>query len=249
MLLELKNEIIYGPVQSRRLGSSLGINILPGGHKVCTFNCLYCQYGWTDYSLIHNLIFPTVANVFEAVEKALQTLSPSPGYITFSGNGEPTLHPEFHRIVDEVIKLRDRYAPSSKTAILSNSTTAHDPAIRDSLEKLDVRIMKLDSGCEETLAQYNQPYSDIILDNIVEGLNNLNDVSIQALFTGGKLGNSNEKNISAWIKNLKQINPIDIHVYTLDRDCPSDAIAKLNTDALHHIRARCVNENIPASVY
>lgn len=249
MLLKLKEEIIYGPVRSRRLGSSLGVNILPAGRKVCTFNCLYCQYGWTDYSLIHNQTFPTVAHAVQAVESALQTISPPPEYITFSGNGEPTLHPEFRRIVDGIIDLRDRYAPNAKTAILSNSTMAGDPAIRESLQKLDVRIMKLDSGCEEILAAYNQPYSNIDLDGIVEGLTRLEDVTIQSLFTRGRLGNSDEKNITAWIQKLKRINPIAVHVYTLDRGWPSDAIGKLDTASLHRIQARCTAEGIPASAY
>jgi wyosine [tRNA(Phe)-imidazoG37] synthetase (radical SAM superfamily) len=249
MLLELQQDIIYGPVQSRRLGSSLGINLLPTGMKVCTFNCVYCQYGWTDYALLKNAPFPSVDDVLHAVEEALQALPESPSYITFSGNGEPTLHPQFPEIVEGVKDLRDRLAPSAKTAILSNSSRVSNKTVCEALEQLDVRIMKLDAGRVKTFETYNQPFQGIFLDDIIDSLSCLDHVTVQALFTGGKLGNFRTKHLSEWIEKLKRIKPVDVHVYTLDRDCPSDAITKLTWGDLQQIQSKGNMHGIPISIF
>lgn len=249
MLLELQKGIVYGPVQSRRLGRSLGINILPPGVKVCTFNCLYCQYGWTDFSNIKNVPFPPVQKIIDAVGKALESLPMPPAYVTFSGNGEPTLHPQFSKIVDGVTQLKDGYAPSAKTAILSNSSRVHDPSVREALGKLDVRIMKLDAGRARTFKTYNKPYPGIFFFDIIQGLCSLEDVTIQALFTGGRLGNFKVKHLSEWIQKLERIKPIDVQVYTLDRGCPSDAIVKREKSDLEQIKRKGELHGIPISVF
>lgn len=249
MLLELQKGIVYGPVQSRRLGRSLGINILAPGVKVCTFNCLYCQYGWTDFSNIKNVPFPPVQKIIDGVERALESLPIPPAYITFSGNGEPTLHPRFPKIVDRVTRLRDRYAPSAKTAILSNSYRVHDASVREALGKLDVRIMKLDAGRAGTFKTYNKPHPGIFFLDIIQGLCSLEDVTIQALFAGGRLGNFKVKHLSEWIQKLERIKPIDVHVYTLDRGCPSDAIVKLEKSDLEQIKGKGELRGIPISVF
>jgi wyosine [tRNA(Phe)-imidazoG37] synthetase (radical SAM superfamily) len=249
MLLELQSTIIYGPIRSRRIGTSLGVNILPPKIKICSFDCLYCQYGWTDFSLMENAEYPRPEEAGKALEEALDRLSEPPRWITFSGNGEPTLHPEFGRIVDLVIEVRDSRAPGAGTAILSNSTTVHRPEIREALEKLDLRIMKLDAGTPDAFASYNRPAQGITLEIVVEGLAELDDVTIQSLFTKGPAGNSSEGHISAWIEHLKRIEPVMVQIYSLDRGFPSREIGELDPEELEEIRARLEAEGIPAKVF
>ena len=146
-------------------------------------------------------------------------------------------------------QLRDRYAPSSRTAILSNSTRVQDPAIRTALKRLDVKIMKLDAGTEKTFKAYNRPCTDIILDEIIQGLSSLEGVTIQSLFTKGPSGNFEDSDISEWIESINRISPICVQIYSLDRGVPSDAIGKLNKDELFLIRSRLQNENIHSEVY
>lgn len=251
MLLELKDQIIYGPVRSRRLGRSLGINVLPARDKVCTFDCLYCQYGLAEpIDLeIDRLRFPSVDKVMAAVEKALRTLSSPPAYLTFSGNGEPTLHPRFPELVDGLAFLRNQYARHAQTAVLSNATTAHLPEIRTALSRLDVRIMKLDAGSQEMLDQYNRPKTRESFQPIIAGLAALHDVTIQSLFTGGPLGNFLEEHIEVWIEQLLLINPLLVQLYTLDRTSPSADITHLSQKDLLKLRARLSNMGINAEVF
>lgn len=252
MILELQKGIIYGPVNSRRLGRSLGINILPPARKVCPFNCVYCQYGWTETHIARaDMIpeLPSVNAVRRALKKSLMELPTMPAYITFSGNGEPTLHPEFDRMVGEVITLRDQLAPEAKTAILSNSALVSDPLIRASLSKLDMRIMKLDCGSRETFANYNQPCPGVDIEAITEGLVQLSNVHIQTLIAAGGRGNLNPENIEEWIKRLKRIEPVSIQLYTLDRGYPSNQLRAASREDLNRIQAQVQKEKIPIDVF
>ena len=252
MLLELKDSIIYGPVRSRRIGISLGVNILPPGIKTCTFNCLYCQYGWADTNKIKTIdkkFFPSANMVVDAVENTLETLASPPAYITFSGNGEPTLHPFLRDVVDGITGLRDRLNIPSKTAILSNSSVIHHQSIREILSRLDTRIMKLDAGNEEVFESFNMPDREIMFENIVEGLKVMENVIIQSLFTSGPSGNSTVKAISDWIEKIKYISPQFVQIYTLARDCPSKSISPSEKKDLLSIKTLLTKENIPAEVY
>ena len=221
-MIPLQNNIIYGPVNSRRLGLSLGINVLPAKVKVCSFDCQYCQYGWTggyDDSLTEKLL-PSKDEILGALEVNLKNKKVKPHYITFSGNGEATLHPDFPALVEGVKLLRDKYSPGSKTAILSNSTMVHDPLIRQALSNLDMRIMKLDAGDEEVYQNYNRPVNKFKLDAIIGGLRRMEDVTIQTLFTSGPEGNYTKSNIRLWIEKLKEVKPVFVQLYTLDRGWP-----------------------------
>jgi wyosine [tRNA(Phe)-imidazoG37] synthetase (radical SAM superfamily) len=252
MLLELKKEIIYGPVRSRRLGASLGLNILPGGSKYCSFNCVYCQYGWTDYDGMRKTgrkDLPSREQVKDALCAALQSLPSPPAYVTLSGNGEATLHPDFPGIVDDIIEVRNRLSPAAKTAILSNSTRVSAPPVRDALRKLDVRIMKLDAGSQEMLSRYNQPMPGIRIDRIVDGLAKLGDVTIQSLFTGGPAGNSAPAEIECWLQQLERIRPIDVQIYTLDRGYPSEGILPLTREEMETILRAARAQGIAAHVF
>jgi wyosine [tRNA(Phe)-imidazoG37] synthetase (radical SAM superfamily) len=252
MTIPLQHGIIYGPVNSRRLGRSLGINLLPLSLKICTFNCVYCQYGWTkvhDQKLADEDLWPRVETVVETIERALQTLQPAPAYLTFSGHGEPSLHPAFSQLVDEVIRLRNLYASSSKTAILSNSTTIFDQSIRKAIARLDVAIMKLDCGSEKCFQSYNRPCCGIELTAIVQGLSEMNNVTIQSLFSEGAEGNYDSENISAWIGKLKKISPLLVQIYTLDRGYPSDQIFPVAKEKLLELGKRLEQVSIKAEVY
>jgi len=252
VILELKKEIIYGPVNSRRLGRSLGINILPPARKVCPFNCVYCQYGWTEIHVANGDIIPELPSinaVRRALKKALTELPIPPAYITFSGNGEPTLHPEFDRIVEEVIALRDQLAPDAKTAILSNSALVSDPLIRASLTKLDMRIMKLDCGSRETFIKYNQPCPGVGIDAITEGLVQLSSIHIQTLVAAGERGNLDPENIEEWIRRLKRIIPVSIQLYTLDRGYPSNQLRPASKEDLNRIQEQVQKERIAIEVF
>jgi wyosine [tRNA(Phe)-imidazoG37] synthetase (radical SAM superfamily) len=223
-VLKLQSGCIYGPVLSRRLKSSLGLNVLPRGYKLCSFNCIYCQYGLTkaEKHTIYPLReekFPGVAEVREALVEALATAEREILYITFSGNGEATLHPQFPELVDMLIGVRDEYYPSAKTAILSNSTTIDRPEIKAALRKLDTPIMKLDAGYEGLFKKINRPADGIDFNTIVKGLTTLDHpgLIIQALIMGGPYFNATDDNIEKWAGLLKRINPLEAHIYSLDR--------------------------------
>ncbi|MBN2542143.1 radical SAM protein [bacterium] len=249
MLLELQKGIIYGPVRSRRLGSSLGINLLSTTEKVCTFNCLYCQYGWTDFTKMKNAAFPDVDEVLRSIETALTNLKSTPSYLTFSGNGEPTLHPRFAEIVEGLVKLRDKHSPDSSTAILSNSSRIHEPHIQESLAQLDLRIMKLDAGNEDMLSIYNKPCKGVNLEQIVEALVQMENVTIQALFTDGIKGNLTPKNVEEWLEKVFRIKPAMVQIYSLDRDYPSEGIKQAGRNQLLEVKKVLEEGKTSSEVY
>jgi wyosine [tRNA(Phe)-imidazoG37] synthetase (radical SAM superfamily) len=259
MLLSLKEGIIYGPVRSRRLGYSLGINVLPLGRKTCPFDCVYCQYGWTG---VHTAIardrgssFPVADEVGESLARALTEFVDSPvrpAYLTFSGHGEPTLHPDFDRVVDRVIAARNARLPAAKTAILSNSALVRSLPVRKALLKLDQRIMKLDCGTPEVFKRFNRPCPGVHLDDITEGLASLArlaPLTIQSLFCSGEGGNFNSRNIRAWMERLKSIRPAFVQIYSLDRPFPAPGLVPVPDDMLLRIKRLSEEEGIPAGIF
>jgi len=224
MILELKKGLTYGPVRSRRLGDSLGINLFPGNEKRCPFDCVYCQYGRTPRPVVRlargEIELPTPGEVEKALGRALESLPALPAYITFSGNGEPTLHPDFPEMVDRVVALRKRYGGGMRTAVLSNSARVGDPEIRAALVRLDVSIMKLDCGTEDTFRRYNRPGPGLDLEAVEEGLRTLSGevpVTVQSLFAAGTDGNMDKANTAGWIERLVRIKPSAVQLYTLAR--------------------------------
>jgi wyosine [tRNA(Phe)-imidazoG37] synthetase (radical SAM superfamily) len=252
MLLPLQRAIVYGPVHSRRLGRSLGINLLPASAKACTFDCLYCQYGWTPAepeAPPARSALPAVEAVLAAVGDALAALPEPPAFLTFSGNGEATLHPDFPEIVAGVTALRDRLAPSTRTAVLSNSTRLHDPGVRGALARLDVRIMKLDAGTEETFRRVNRPFGGTTLASVLAGLASLGGVTVQTLFAEGPAGNAEPGEIRAWIENVVALRPEAVQLYTLDRGCPCDEIGPVGRRLLETIRDVLISAGVAAEAY
>jgi wyosine [tRNA(Phe)-imidazoG37] synthetase (radical SAM superfamily) len=231
----LFDKIIFGPVKSRRLGKSLGINLLPPTRKVCNFNCIYCECGWTQSLSNDNSRFPSRKEVQVALEKKLSEMKKDgnpPDAITYAGNGEPTLHPDFAGIIDDSIILRDKYFPEAKITVLSNSTTISDPVIKAALLKADMNILKLDSAFDETIRVHNQPSYDLKADELIENLMGFNGkLIIQTLFLRGihnglAIDNTTPAELEAWLEAVKKIGPEEVMIYTISRDLPDEGELK-----------------------
>jgi wyosine [tRNA(Phe)-imidazoG37] synthetase (radical SAM superfamily) len=241
MLLSLKPGIIYGPVRSRRLGHSLGVNLMPGTYKFCSFNCVYCHFGWTRQLAVDPTPFiadlPRIADVTAAVEAAARSDTPF-DYITFSGNGEATLHPSFPELVDEIIRIRDRYRPGVKTALLSNSTGLIHERVRQAVSKIDFPMFKLDAGTEATFRAINRPADGIDLPGIVERLSSLSDILIQSIMIDGSPSNVTDEELTAYFSLLKRIRPVQVHIYSIDRPVPKTGISLVPPQRLQEIADR-----------
>lgn len=256
-ILPLQSGIIYGPVRSRRLGASLGVNILPSRYKLCSFNCLYCQYGWTPKPTLNPTYqtkdLPRPREVSDALEKSLRQIIRQRmklDCITFSGNGEPTLHPDLAEIVAKAKTLRDRYVPQVKLAILSNSSTVGRKEVREALETLDLRVMKLDAGSEELIEQLNGPTPPFYLGEIVAGLKKLTGVTLQSLFVQGRVSNADPDSVEDWIQKVTDIQPALVQVYTLDRVPAERRLWKVNRATLEWIAGQVRwRAAVPAEAY
>ncbi len=241
MLLTLKPGIIYGPVNSRRLGHSLGVNLMPGRYKLCSFNCVYCHFGWTK-KLAADLSEFTAdlarrEDVIKAVETALQS-DMDFKYITFSGNGEPTLHPDFPHLVDDIAALRDRYRPQVRLGLLSNSTGLHLQTVRDAIAKIDFPMFKLDAGTEATFKAINRPAKGIDFKSIIDNLTSLSHILIQTALVDGSPCNTTDDELSAYFDHLRRIRPVEVHLYSIDRPVPRTELRLVPPDKLKAIAER-----------
>jgi wyosine [tRNA(Phe)-imidazoG37] synthetase (radical SAM superfamily) len=234
--IPLQRGIIYGPVASRRLGRSLGVNLLPTNCKLCSFDCVYCHYGRTQVKTLHpeENAFPSMEEVLNAVEAALQGELDF-DYLTFSGNGEPTLHPCFAEIVFEVRIMRDRLRPQVKLAILSNSSTAHLVVVREALALVDVPIMKLDAGDERTLTAVNRPVAGVSLEQIMTSLKGLPELVVQSVLIDGKVSNIWGAPYEAWLSALADLGPAQVQIYSTDRPVPEAGIEKVKPVMLQRV--------------
>ena len=253
MVFPLKHSIIYGPVNSRRLGRSLGINLSPVRHKLCSFNCVYCHYGWTE-RVVRNVDryadeFPKKQDVFTSLRQVLEN-GIKPDYITFSGNGEPTLHPDFQEIVEGVARIRDELTPDVPLALLSNSSALSNQSVRSAISLINTRILKLDAGTEEVFQKINKPAQGILLKNIVDSFKGIGNFIIQTIFINGNVSNTKEENISRWIEIIKELSPISVQVYSTDRPVPQKDIEKVEVMELRAIASRTEQlTSIPVKVF
>lgn len=212
----LFDKIVFGPVTSRRPGVSPGINLLPANRKVCNFNCIYCECGWTSGNInIRKELLPSRQEVYEAPDRKFAEMKANnrpPDVITYAGNGEPTLHPEFPGIINYSIELRNKYFPDSRIAVLSNSTTITKTKIKKALLKIDMNILKLDSAFDLTVKIHNQPRINMKVDELIKNLEGLKgDLIIQTLFLRGTYkgrvtDNTTPEEISVCLKQLKRSN-------------------------------------------
>ncbi len=240
MPIPLQKEIIYGPILSRRLGCSLGINLLSLSRKICTFDCLYCQYGFTRNPDIEfsgkTIPFHDVESIVKALSKSLLNRSEIPcdlKSVTLAGNGEPTLHPKLNKVIKSIKKIQKEFAPEVKLTILSNSGLVHIPEIRDALKLLDRRIMKLDGGSPETIERINKPYQKLDFDKMISGLQAIHPLMIQSFFLKGI--NDSDNDVNDWADCIEKIRPESVQVYSIDRP-PADAdVEKTPVDRLYEI--------------
>jgi wyosine [tRNA(Phe)-imidazoG37] synthetase (radical SAM superfamily) len=240
--LPLQPAISYGPVRSRRLGVSLGVNLLPTKYKLCSFNCIYCQYGWTKNPTLaptHELEdLPDPDQIATALEVALQQLvhaGQTVDSITICGNGEPTLYPRIAEVIETANRLRNRYLPDARLAILSNSSTVGSEAVRAALGSLDLKIMKFDAGSEEMFRRLNHPGAPIYMGEIVAGLKQLKNIFLQSLFVQGRVTNADPDSVGLWVEKVRDIRPLGVQVYTLDRKPADKKIEKVNLATLQWI--------------
>jgi wyosine [tRNA(Phe)-imidazoG37] synthetase (radical SAM superfamily) len=255
MAIPLQQHIVYGPVQSRRLGRSLGINLLPVGLKICNMNCAYCQYGWArgpKRAGSRGQTWPSAAQVGAAVSARLRRAARDNELfdrLTVAGHGEPTLHPAFEEITERLRDVRDALAPDLRLAVLSNSTTAAWPSVRRALGIFDDRYMKLDAGDPITYAHVNGLGTSI--GTIVDGLRDLPQVVVQAMFVTdgkGRVDNTLEGAVKEWLAALDAIQPARVHIYTIDRPPALEGLRPVSVRRLREIAARVRARDIPADV-
>ncbi len=247
---------IFGPVHSRRLGVSLGINLLPEDGKVCSFDCVYCECGFNaDHRARKPL--PTREEVRTALEAKLldmQQNGPKPDVLTFAGNGEPTSHPHFPEIIEDTLALRDKYFPAAKVSVLSNSTFISRPAVFDALNKVDNNILKLDTVDEEYIRTVDRPNTYYSVTEIIERLKTFEgNCIIQTMFMKGSyqgkdVDNTSDRYVLPWLEALKDINPRQVMIYTIDRETPGHDLCKATHGELDRIAALVEEAGIAVSV-
>ena len=253
----LFDEIVFGPVHSRRLGVSLGVNLLPDDGKVCSFDCIYCECGYNVDHRAHKGL-PTREEVYEALEKRLAAMHEKGerlDVITFAGNGEPTLHPQFAAIIDDTMTLRNIYYPDATVSVLSNATRIDRPDVFDALNKVDNNILKLDSCFDETVRLIDVPASaSFSVEKLIEGLCRFKgNLIVQTLFLQGEhngkiIDNTTEKELLPWLEALRRIAPQEVMIYTIDRETPEKALRKAAPEKLDEIARRVEAMGIKAQV-
>ena len=254
----LFDNIVFGPVYSRRLGVSLGINLLPNNSKYCNFNCIYCECGWTEIKKGEKIILPNREELKTKLTNKLKTLKGTvnePDTITFAGNGEPTIHPDFSGIIDDTIEIRKKFAPKAQICVLSNASMLHKPKVVEALKKIELNIQKLDSGIENTFNLINQASKGLSFDRILNSLLAFEGkLIIQTLFLRGEyngqlIDNTTPEEIDAWLKLIKKINPEYVMIYPIDRGTPAKNIQKIPEEKLKEISAKVEREGIKTKVY
>ncbi|MDR1729327.1 MAG: radical SAM protein [Prevotellaceae bacterium] len=252
----LFDKIVFGPVKSRRLGISLGVNLLPVNVKLCTFDCIYCECGLLSKGQTWKL--PSRGEVKTALHQKLSEMKAEgvePDVITFAGNGEPTLHPSFNKIIDDTIVLRNLFFPKAKISVLSNATMLHNSAVLEALNKVDNNIQKLDSGIESTMQLIdNPPNKNITVAKIVSSLKKFNgNFILQTMFlrgnvNGAPIDNTTEEEVTAWIKAVKETNPRQVMIYSLDREAPVKTLQKVEREELERIAEKVREEGFDVLV-
>ena len=253
----LFDKIVFGPIHSRRLGVSLGMNLLPVDGKLCSFDCIYCECGLNGERRTHTKL-PVREEVKAALEEklsAMQAEGITPDVITFAGNGEPTMHPEFEGIIEDTIAIRDHFFPNAKIAVLSNSTMLHKEGVFRALNKIEDNILKLDSVLDSRIRQLNVPNSpSFTFDRLLEQLCRFKgNLIIQTMFLQGELNgepvdNTTEVEINGWLEALKKIKPKQVMIYTIDRETPVKNLKKVTKEELEAIADRARREGFDVTV-
>jgi wyosine [tRNA(Phe)-imidazoG37] synthetase (radical SAM superfamily) len=234
----IREETVFGPIFSRRLGTSLGINLLPEKGKICNFDCIYCECGWNKDGRDDTRL-PSAAKVRADLENMLEHLRRQEvkvDSITFSGDGEPTLNPEFPQIIDDTLALRDELAPSAKVSVLSNATRAHLPEVFAALSKVDNPIMKIDAPTNELVARINHPAPGYDIARVVEALRQFHgNFILQTCMLRSKeydFDSSRPEVLDGWMAIVRELRPREIMVYTIDRPTPAEGLEKLTVEEM-----------------
>ena len=238
----LFDSIVYGPIRSRRLGVSLGVNLMPTTAKLCTFDCVYCECGWNQP--VSHPQLPTREQVRDALESQLLTLDIQPDVITFSGNGEPTLHPDFLGIIQDTCALRDQYCPNAKVSVLSNSTQLGRKDVVEALLLCDNRILKLDSAIDITMQLIDKPVNQhLTVAQIVQWLSlfegnfTLQTCFLRGEYEGRVIDNTTPEELSAWYQIVDILHPKQVMIYVIDRATPLQTLSKVPTEEMEAIAA------------
>ena len=246
---------IFGPVHSRRLGISLGINLLPADGKVCSFDCIYCECGFNEAHR-PQLPLPTRQEVAQALQQKLLQMQASgqlPDVLTFAGNGEPTCHPHFAEIIDDTIRLRDKFCPRARVSVLSNATLIHRPAVHAALMRVDNNILKLDTVSADYIRLVDHPQGTYDVQQVVEHMKAFHGhLIIQTMFMQGDCGgesvdNTSDDYVLPWLQAVKAIRPQQVMVYTIDRETPTPGLRKATHEQLDRIAALVQAEGIPCT--
>ncbi|MCD7899412.1 MAG: radical SAM protein [Bacteroides sp.] len=246
---------IFGPVHSRRLGVSLGLNLLPGNGKVCSFDCIYCECGYNkDFRTKSPL--PSREEVSTALEAKLKDMKengPAPDVLTFAGNGEPTIHPKFPKIIDDTIALRNQYFPEAKISILSNAAHINRPKVFEALRKVDNNILKLDTVNEDYIRLVDRPAGRYVLSEVIENMKAfrgeciIQTMFVKGTFNGIDVDNTTDEYVLPWINVVKEIAPRQVMIYTIDRETPDQFLRKATHEELDRILDLLNNEGIPTT--
>jgi len=254
---DLKAGVVYGPFHTRRQGNSLGINLLAPMRKHCTFNCVYCQCGWTREAVPSQpedfADYPSPARVGEEIEHRFAELLLErnvPDAIIVSGNGEPTLYPRLEEAVDVILAMRDRFFPRARAGVLTAGTELGREEVRRAVDRLDERMVKVDAGSDERHRKVNLPLVDFGLDRLERWVKLLRDCIVQSCFIRGRIDNTSEKDVADWVSRVARIRPKSVHVYSLDRTPPAPGLYKVEHASLERIASRLHSDTgIEATVY
>lgn len=255
----LFEDIVFGPIKSRRLGTSLGVNVLPTTKKICNFNCVYCECGWNEDNSVTDKKLHSRAIIREALAKSLKEIKEEGielNSITFAGNGEPTIHPEFSEIVDDVIEFRNQYHPDAKITVLTNSTNLNKPTVFDALLKIDNPILKLDAGSNEMFKSINRiNTTSTSFQEILSNLKRFGEKGvIQTLLLRGKhnneiIDNTSDEEFNLYLEHLQKINPRYVMLYAIDRETPEQNLEKLSLEELESYAEKIRALGIEVKVY
>ena len=248
----IREEIVFGPIRSRRLGSSLGINLLPEKGKICTFDCIYCECGWNKDGR-NDTQLPTAEKVRFALEAKLQQCRANQtpiDSITFSGDGEPTLNPDFPQIIDDTIRLRDLYYPDSKITVLSNSTRVHLPEVFNALRKVDNPTMKIDAPTNALAEKINLPAPGYDIHRVVEALKRFEgDFLLQTMFLkSNDFDSSSPEVLNGWMDIVRTLKPREIMVYTIDRPTPEEGLQKFTVEEMRRLVQPLLDEGFVVQI-
>lgn len=248
----IREDTVFGPIYSRRLGSSLGINLLPQKGKICNFDCIYCECGWNRDGL-QDKTLPSAADVRNALEDKLRSLRAKGvgiDSITFSGDGEPTLNPEFPQIIDDTLALRGRYYPEAAVSVLSNATRAHIPEVFKALRKVDNPIMKIDAPTAELAARINNPapgYDPLKVADALRGFGG--DFVLQTMFLkSSDFDSSSPEVLDGWMQIVRDLRPREIMVYTIARPTPQQGLEKFSEEQMRQLVKPLLDEGFNISI-